>query len=344
MALECVPVATGVRGRRFKCRNTITGEESLMEPDFKFEGQTARDAYHETGKITLQEQGVILHGGWGGKKDANLWSVVPMRQDPSKYKVVDQHGVNIATDFSSRLNAQKYIDYYKFVKTNEVLEPQPIPSPVTPGPAPAPSPVPIPPSPVTPAPTPSADGPYASIGKEMDSTQRGPTIRHYASGKPDDKTIERNVKDIPFKNYQFLVDVKVTTIEHDDTISLKYGGTHMDSGWFDNTINFNDGLVALGTEEKHPDADLRIIKGDKIGSVLDKMIRIAGVYFKDENKCEMWTNLEDGNGWKKNVEGKNVGGFNPKAEVNEAQLRIDGFEAVPEIRRAVVQEIANPNQ
>lgn len=335
MALICYPIATGVRGRRFKCKNTVTGEEYLADPDFKFEGQTARDAYHETGKITLQEEGVILHGGWGGKKDPNFWQVVAMRQDPSKFKVVDQHGVNIATDFSNRLNAQKYIDFYRFVQKDTVLEPKPVPSPVTPAPAPSPAPV-------TPAPTPSADGPYPSIGKEMDSTTRGPTIRHYASDKDDDKTIEKNVKNIKFPAYQFLVDVKVTTIEHNDTVSLKYGGTHMDSGWFDNTIDFETGLVGLGTEEKHPSADLEIIKGDKIGSILNKKIRIAGVYFKKDNKCEMWTNL--GNGWKKNAEGKNVGGFNPDSEINEAQLRIDGFEDVPEITRAVVQEIAVPNQ
>ena len=51
----------------------------------------------------------------------------------------------------------------------------------------------------------------------------------------------------------------------------------------------------------------------------------------------MWTNL--GDGWKKGEEGTDVGKFNPKSAVNEAQLRIDGFEAVPEITRAVVQEI-----
>ena len=67
-----------------------------------------------------------------------------------------------------------------------------------------------------------ADGPYKSLGKELASSTRGPTIRHYASGKDDDKTIEKNVKDIKAKNYQFLVDVKVTTIEHNDTVSLKY--------------------------------------------------------------------------------------------------------------------------
>ena len=62
------------------------------------------------------------------------------------------------------------------------------------------------------------------------------------------------------------------------------------------------------------------------------------MYFKDQNKCEMWTKLEGGQ-WEKQVEGANVGNFNPKSEINEAQLRIDGFDAVPDISRAVVQEI-----
>jgi hypothetical protein len=212
---------------------------------------------------------------------------------------------------------------------------QPVGTPVENPPAPGPAPAP-PESP--PSPPSTGDGPYPSIGEEMKSTQRGPTVRHYASGKPDDKTIEKNVKNIKYKNYQFLVDVKITTIEHDDTLSLKYGGTHMGSGWFDNTIDFKSGLVALGTEKKHPSAQLRIVKGDKIGSVLNKKIRMAGIYRTDENKCEMWTDL--GDGWKKNVEGKDVNNFNPKSDVDEAQLRIDGFEDVPEITRAVVQPIA----
>ena len=90
----------------------------------------------------------------------------------------------------------------------------------------------------------------------------------------------------------------------------------MKSGWFDNTIDFGTGgedklgTVSLGVERKHPSADLRIVKGKKIGDILNKKIRVAGVYFKDQNKCEMWTKL-DGQ-WEKQVEGANVDGFNPK--------------------------------
>ena len=83
------------------------------------------------------------------------------------------------------------------------------------------------------------DGPYKmkAAARKWLQVRRGPTVRHYASGKDDDKTIEKNVKDIKAKNYQFLVNVKITTTEHSDTCSLKYGGTHMKVGWFDNTVS-----------------------------------------------------------------------------------------------------------
>jgi hypothetical protein len=267
---------------------------------------------------------VIKPGGWGAGENPNGWKIVNMRDFPELFKVVDPADRNVATNFTTEAIAQQYIDYFKSTWEEEddpqAGEPGVEDKPVEPS------------KPVT-----DGDGPYKMIGKEMQSTQRGPTTRHYASGKDDDKTIEKNVKDIRAKNYQFLVDVKLTTIEHNDTVSLKYGGTHMKSGWFDNTVDMESGQVGLGVEKKHPSADLEIIKGTKIGSILNKKIRLAGVYFKDQNKCEMWTNL--GDGWKKGAEGTNVGKFNPKSEINEAQLRIDGFEDEPEISRAVVQEI-----
>ncbi len=277
---------------------------------------------------------VVKEGGWGALQNPNTWKVVNMRDYPELFKIVDAPGKNVATNFTTEALAQQYINYFKSTWEQDD-DPQ--------GNEPTAEEKPAEPSqPVT-----DGDGPYKMIGKELQSTTRGPTVRHYASGKDDDKTIEKNVKDIKAKNYQFLVDVKITTVEHSDTCSLKYGGTHMKSGWFDNTVSFGksasdtgadaQGLVGLGVEKKHPSADLEIVKGSKIGNILGKKLRLAGVYFKDQNKCEMWTNL--GDGWKKGAEGVNVGGFNPKSEINEAQLRIDGFDAVPDITRAVVQEI-----
>jgi hypothetical protein len=276
--------------------------------------------------IVKPAEGTVKEGGWGAIENPNTWKVVKMRDYPDLFKIVDAPGKNVATNFTTEAIAEQYIKYFK-----SQWEQDDDPQENEPGAEEKPA---EPSQPVT-----DGDGPYKmkAGSKEVSSSTRGPTIRHYASGKDDDKTIEKNCKDIKFKNYQFLVDVKLTTIEHNDTVSLKYGGTHMKSGWFDNTVDMESGQVGLGVEKKHPSADLEIIKGTKIGSILNKKIRLAGVYFKDQNKCEMWTNL--GDGWKKGAEGTDVGKFNPKSEINEAQLRIDGFEDEPEITRAVVQEI-----
>ena len=278
---------------------------------------------------------VVKPGGWGALENPNTWKVVNMRDYPDLFKIVDAPGKNVATNFTTEALAQQYITYFK-ANWEEEDDPQQ----TEPGPEEG---EPKPPHPAT-----GQDGPYKAIGEEMEGVKRGPTIRHYQSGKDDDKTIEMNVKNIKAKNYQFLVDVKITKVQHSDTCSLKYGGTHMKSGWFDNTVSFGDsatdtsedaqGLVGGGVERKHPSADLEIVKGKKIGNILGKKLRLAGVYFKDQNKCEMWTKFEGGQ-WDKGMEGTNIGNFNPKSEINEAQLRIDGFEDVPEITRAVVQEI-----
>ena len=276
--------------------------------------------------IVKPAEGTVKEGGWGAIENPNTWKVVKMRDYPDLFKIVDAPGKNVATNFTTEAIAEQYIKYFKsqWEQDDDPQENEPSAEEGQPEP---------------PKPVEGGDGPYKikAGSKEMGSSTRGPTVRHYASGKDDDKTIEKNVKDIRAKNYQFLVDVKLTTIEHNDTVSLKYGGTHMKSGWFDNTVDMESGQVGLGVEKKHPAADLEIIKGTKIGSILNKKIRLAGVYFKDQNKCELWTNL--GDGWKKGAEGTDVGKFNPKSEINEAQLRIDGFEAEPEITRAVVQEI-----
>jgi hypothetical protein len=171
----------------------------------------------------------------------------------------------------------------------------------------------------------------------MASTQRGPTTRHYRSGKPDDKTVEKNVKEIEFDNYQFVTFQTINEMEHDDTCSHKLGGTHMGSGWFDHSVGIYDGKTGLGTEPEHPETHLFIIKGPKIGDIRGRKVGIATTYFKKENRTELWTNV--GTGWVKQCEGTNVGGFNPKSDIGEAQLRIDGFKVLPTIHSAFVTEI-----
>lgn len=275
----------------------------------------------------------IREGGWGGDMAApSQWQSVAMKDDPSLWKVVDAAGKNIAHKFTSEAEADKYIAYHVCINEGGDPDPTPEPEPPTPGPVP-PTPVP------EPSPTPTLF-PYPMKGQPMQSTQRGPTTRHYASGKPDDETIEKNVKSIPFKNYQFVTYTTMHKIEHDDNLSVKFGGHHTSgNGWYDCGISF-EGQSCLGVEPKHPSTKLCVVKGKKYGSVIEKKTGVAGVYFTDQNKIELWIDYE-GKGWEKACEGVGVGGLKPKPGNQECQLRIDGFEkgSIPTIHSAIVTEI-----
>ena len=259
---------------------------------------------------------VIKPGGWGAADNPNAWKITNMRDFPELFKIVDPAERNVATNFATQELAQQYIDYQKS-QWKEELEPDQGEE--------KPEEKPQPPAEGT-----TVKGPYPTIGKELKSTQRGPTTRHYASGKPDDETIEKNVKGIKARKHQFIVYVTMNKVEHDDQLSTKLGGTHMGTGWFDNTIQFESGQTGLGVERKHPSTKLEVKKGQKIGTILGKKIGMCSVFNADKNHVELWTDFE-GSGWKKQVEGDNIGGFNPKAKEFEAQLRIDGLEDEPNI-------------
>ena len=133
----------------------------------------------------------------------------------------------------------------------------------------------------------------------------------------------------------------MNSIEHDDNISLKFGGQHMGKkGWYDCGVSFDGTKICLGVEPKHPSTKLCVVKSkETIGSILDKKIGVAGVFHKKENKIEFWLDYPAGQGWKKYLEGTAVGGLNPDPSDNEAQLRIDGFEELPTIHAAFITEI-----
>lgn len=288
---------------------------------------------------TVVDEGYVKPGGWGGDtKNPKKWKVVNMKDDPKLFKVVDRKGKNIAANFMTKAGAQAFID--KAIKlSQEDGDPDPD----------APEVPPIVPDvpPTTPPPQGTFTGPYAGIGPILQSSTRGPTERHYNSGKDSDWTIEKNVHNIKAKNHQFVSYVTMNKIEHDDTISHKGGGRHMEEGWLDHTVGFEDGQTGLGTERKHPDYDL-IQEGAKIGSVLGKKIGVATAYFTDINHSELWVDFPANGKWKKVLEATNLDGFNPKAKTFEAQLRIDGFldkgKNVPTIHSSTVQEIAPKNK
>ena len=215
-----------------------------------------------------------------------------------------------------------------------------LPPPTPPPPGPPPSPPPGPPPP--PSPPGGQLGPYAGTGRQLSATTRRAT-RHYASGKPDDETIEKNTTNIPYQHYQCIYFVTMHGIEHDDNVSSKLGGTHMGSGWHDHGVSFNAGKTCLGTEPNHPDTNACIKVGANIGSIIEKRTGICTIWRKPSKHTELWTKSPGGN-WIKRLENTGaLGGFTPNNSGNdEAQLRIDGFEDGddPTIDTAIVQEIA----
>lgn len=263
--------------------------------------------------------------GWGGDTASpELWKVVPMKDDPKLYKVVDDDDVNIAHKFQTEQEAKDYVKYYQCKKEQGL----PIPTP-EPGPGPTPEP----------PPTPGAkgEGPYEAKSEKLNHTIKR-AERHYASGAPDDETIEANIKNISHRKHQFVVDVTVPQeMEHDDNLSLKLGGTHMGTGWFDHSFSIYKGRTGMGKEEDHPSTDLFVEEGTAIGDLRGKRLKIAATYDADTNKTE--THYDLGQGWIKALEGTDVGGFNPKASTFECQLRIDGFVKGKEEGKAPEPEI-----
>ena len=346
-------------------KKKIADKKKLYIDAFKAGAVTMDDLAREYHDVALDEL-LSIHGGAipppppvcpplpssgrpqpakGANADPLTWSVTPMRNDPTKFKVVDAAGINVADLFDSQAHAELYVQHFKCDNT----PPPPPPPPCPAGQHRDASGNCVPDLPPPPPPPPGSEGPYQSTGNQIDAdidSKAG--TRHYASGKPDDRTIEANAENIQFQNYQFVVDVTMHGVEHDDSVSLKFGGTHNGSGWFDAGVSFEDGECCLGKEEDHPSTDLCVERGPSIGSIVEKPIKIACVYRTATNHQELWTNFE-GSGWVKQLEADDLGGFNPNSDEDEAQLRIDGFDQggsapgtgnVPTIRAAFVQEIA----
>lgn len=55
------------------------------------------------------EHGYVKPGGWGAKTDPKTWSVTTMKDPPDQFKVVDDNGINVATNFKTRVGADAYV-------------------------------------------------------------------------------------------------------------------------------------------------------------------------------------------------------------------------------------------
>ena len=178
--------------------------------------------------------------------------------------------------------------------------------------------------------------PYAFVGSPQDMEDEGWDTRHYASGKPDDITHEWS-GETSAQNYAIIIDITITEIDHDDQIGFKFGGTHMGSGWYDNTYSFESGKACIGKEEDHPSTDLCVITGKSIGNLVNTPVKLAAVNIGKGEKLEMYSNL--GSGWTKDVESSNgVDGFRPQVNEDEVVIRIDAAPGIV-MRSAQIVEI-----
>ena len=171
---------------------------------------------------------------------------------------------------------------------------------------------------------------YAATGQKVDNgkqTKNG--TRHYASGKPDDVTQEWATK-VSFKNYEFTAIATIGKIDHDDQFGMKFGGSHMNGGWYDCGLNFN-GASCLGKEENHPSTDLCVVKGPSVGSIVGKKTGLKCIIVgagTNAAEVELWADPGATGAWKKLIpRTKGIGGFFPTGS-QECTIRID---AAPQI-------------
>ena len=167
---------------------------------------------------------------------------------------------------------------------------------------------------------------YTATGKTAEGKGTGAKKRNYASGKPSDTTQEWNVESSPFKNYEYTTYVNVGKPDHDDTVSLKFYGPHHSDGkgaWHMVDVGFAKGDFSLGHEKPHPKTTQGEVKGQAIGSIEGKRVGIKGVIYQGPsgNHIEGWA--DTGAGWKKMVQGDNVGGKFSVDPAQQIQLRID---------------------
>ena len=193
------------------------------------------------------EKGTVKPGGWGGNKDPKTWKAVSMKKPKDQFKVVDDRGINIATNFTTKEAAQLFIDW-------SVGHGVPVPTPD-----------PNPDHPPTPTGTKDQFGilkiaPDKPGGKTNTSFDLEEKERNYASGKPSEWSVEYTA-DLGEK----LSDIEVTyyckingfkTNEADNISTKILGPSHSDGAgrsWYIGELA-TDGSSSktLMTETPHP--------------------------------------------------------------------------------------------
>ena len=279
-ALVGIPAAYQGKSLSFLIEQTDKETRKKIASSSTDDGSRWDDVYEGNGSnaslITIMNMDVPTEQGIfkGGNSNPETWKVIPMKQDPSLFKIVDDQGENVRTDFSSQQAAEKYVAYEIYKKKNDTFTPN--------------------------------NGSRNNLkdklgvviqfktkdnGKEMYSEdfmhERG--IRHYESDKPDDTTDEYNVKlDKEHVDLETTGYFKITKEMHDDTISMKLRGpTHSDGkgSWYKIGVHFN-GKPFFGKEWEHSgreEDDLNT--GDNIinaGKIVGKWVGVKAVTFNEE--------------------------------------------------------------
>jgi hypothetical protein len=294
------------------------------------------------------DEGYQKPGGWGSKEQDKPagWKVTAMKDDPSKFKVVDSAGINIATEFKSQASAQAFIDKAKGGNN---------------------------PPPPTPGPTGNKDSfgvvkiyPDKTGGATNTSFKGKEMERHYASGKPSENSYEYTCEasspdhnsDIEATFYEKINGFK----DAPDTISDKLTGPpHQDGahGWVIGQFR-TDGSTADTFETEYPHPNYQKINPKPAtsigGSIVGKWFGHKVISYVKGGKrfVESWIHFPVNNidnvaaeqdQWRQYVKPMQVEDRFVKANGTLTTSRLDGIKkgSPPDFKYSSTREITPPS-
>lgn len=308
------------------------------------------------------EHGYVKPGGWGAKQDPATWSVTNMKDPPEQFKVVDDNGINVATNFKTKAGAEAYVKEAKQAgqcPTGQHLDPATNKC-----------------VPDSPPPSGGNDKDQFSIAKIHKDKPSGTTNtvfklrefeRNYQSGKPSENSVEYTAT---AKSKEQNSDVEATfytkingfKTNEPDSISDKLNGPdHQDGKGSWGIPDFmTDGSASktLECEVKHPHNEsvnpkpLTAIGGSIVGKWFGHK---AISYVKGGKRyIESWIHfpvknidavgLEQEDGWRQYIPTTDITKYYVEAKGLLTTCRIDGTKkgSVPDFKYCSVREISPP--
>jgi hypothetical protein len=271
---------------------TIDGVKYLLEGNVDFSNMTIKklgdtpipDPEPPTDP-TKPTEGTIKPGGWGAdtsNKDA--WKVVPMRDSPEQFKVVDGAGKNVATNFTKKETAEGFIAYFK---THEFPPKDTTEPPVEP-----------------PGPGPTPNGGTTKDGVKIPYETTG-NMRYDPNNndRDDGKRMDFNsLKGNEYVNSAILGYFSLKNVP-DDEVSGKFSAKpHSGSAQtdcYDLGVKNKGGDTRIRFEHIHPNYTSALATGDKGKSLGEKFL---GYLFARKNLpngnvlCETWQDQGDNEG------------------------------------------------